>query len=104
MNQNATKTRGLDVAALQSQLNESSEQMFRLRFQLSMGQTEGLKKLRELRKERARTMTILRERELGLDHAAKAVAPKVTKKATKTTTKTTTAATPKSAAKAKKSE
>ena len=102
MNQNATKTRGLDVAALQSQLKESSEQMFRLRFQLSMGQTEGLKKLRQLRKERARTMTILRERELGLDPAAKAVAAaqpvalKVTQKAT--------AAKPKSAAKAKKSE
>jgi large subunit ribosomal protein L29 len=89
MNQNATKTRGLDVAALQTQLKDSSEQMFRLRFQLSMGQTEGLKKLRELRKERARTLTILRERELGLDRvgktaekvkAAKPVAKKVAAK------------------------
>ena len=65
MNQNATTTRGLDVAALQSQLKESSEQMFRLRFQLSMGQTEGLRKLREMRKDRARLLTYLREKELG---------------------------------------
>ena len=32
-----------------------------LRFQLAMGQTESLKKLRELRKNRARLLTILRE-------------------------------------------
>ena len=98
MNQKATKTRGLDVAALQSQLKESSEQMFRLRFQLSMGQTEGLKKLRELRKEQARMMTILRERELALDAKAKAAEP------VQAAAKKATVAKPKSAAKAKKSE
>ena len=41
---------------------EIEEQMFRLRFQMSMGQTEGLKKYRELRKDRARMLSILRER------------------------------------------
>jgi large subunit ribosomal protein L29 len=41
------------------------EQMFRLRFQLSMGQTDGVKKVRELRKDRARMLTALRERELA---------------------------------------
>ncbi|HXU50058.1 MAG TPA: 50S ribosomal protein L29 [Candidatus Binatia bacterium] len=43
---------------------ELHEQVFRLRFQLTTGQTEGLKKLRETRKELARVKTLLREAEL----------------------------------------
>jgi large subunit ribosomal protein L29 len=39
--------------------------MFRLRFQMSMGQMDGIKKLRSLRKERARMLTVLRERQDG---------------------------------------
>lgn len=39
------------------------EQMFRLKFQFSMGQTDTLKKIRDLRKDIARIKTILRERE-----------------------------------------
>ena len=65
MKVNADKARGLDAAELTKQLREASEQMFRLRFQLSMGQADGLTKLRNLRKERARMLTIQRERELG---------------------------------------
>src|SRR5665213_2010061 len=65
MKVNADKARGLDAAEISKQLQEASEQMFRLRFQLSMGQADGLTKLRNLRKERARMLTIQRERELG---------------------------------------
>ena len=65
MKENADKARALDAAELAKQLREGSEQMFRLRFQLRMGQAEGLKKLRTLRKERARLLTVQRERELG---------------------------------------
>jgi large subunit ribosomal protein L29 len=61
----AEKVRGLDSDDIQKQLTESEEAMFRLRFQLSMGQQEGVKKLRELKKDRARMMTVLRERELN---------------------------------------
>ncbi|HTZ74608.1 MAG TPA: 50S ribosomal protein L29 [Candidatus Aquilonibacter sp.] len=43
---------------------ELHEQIFRLRFQLTTGQTEGLKKLRETRKDLARVKTLLREAEL----------------------------------------
>jgi large subunit ribosomal protein L29 len=64
MKENADRARGLDQAELKKQLRESSEQMFRLRFQMSMGQMDGLKKMRSLRKERARMLTVLREREL----------------------------------------
>jgi large subunit ribosomal protein L29 len=50
---------------LRNQLRDMDEQMFRLQFQMNMGQTDGLKKLRGLRKDRARMLTILRERELA---------------------------------------
>ena len=62
MKENADKVRALDTAALDKQLKDDAEQMFRLRFQMSMGQTEGLKKVRSLRKERARILTVLNER------------------------------------------
>jgi large subunit ribosomal protein L29 len=65
MKENADKARGLDAAEIAKQLRDASEQMFRLRFQLSMGQADGLTKLRKLRRERARMLTIQRERELG---------------------------------------
>ena len=61
----ADKVREIDTGELQRQLNDSRDQLFRLRFQLSMGQTDGLKKYRSLRKDRARMLTILRERQLS---------------------------------------
>ena len=60
----AEKLRELDDRELNLQIKEIQEQMFRLRFQMSMGQTDGLKKRRELRKDQARILSILREREL----------------------------------------
>ncbi len=57
------KLRESDTSELSSQQREIQEQMFRLRFQMSMGQTDGLKKLRELRKDRARILTLLKQRE-----------------------------------------
>ena len=58
----AQKIRDLDDAELKQQLGESHEQMFRLKFQMATGQLEGLKKARSLKKDRARMLTILRER------------------------------------------
>jgi large subunit ribosomal protein L29 len=60
----ADKVRDLDEKELKQQLKDMDEQMFRLQFQMSMGQMEGLKKARGMRKDRARMLTILREREL----------------------------------------
>jgi large subunit ribosomal protein L29 len=60
----ADKIREIDTAALKGQLNEQEETLFRLKFQLGMGQTDGVKKYRELKKDRARMMGVLREREL----------------------------------------
>jgi large subunit ribosomal protein L29 len=65
MKENADKARGLDAGELAKQIKDAAEQMFRLRFQMSMGQMDGVKKLRSLRKERARMLTVLRERQDG---------------------------------------
>jgi len=57
------KMRDTSLQELQNDDADMVEQMFRLRFQMAMGQTEALKKMRQLRKDRARLLTILRERE-----------------------------------------
>ena len=58
------KLRGLDPAEMQNKLREMDEQSFRIKFQISMGQTDGVKRMRENRKDRARLLTYLREGEL----------------------------------------
>ena len=58
------KIRDLSEEELNNQLRDFSEQVFRLRFQMSTGQTEGLAKLRTLKKDIARIKTIQRERQL----------------------------------------
>ena len=57
------KIRDMSVDELKNHDAEITEQMFKLRFQMAMGQTESLKKIRELRKDRARLLTVLREKE-----------------------------------------
>jgi large subunit ribosomal protein L29 len=57
--------RDLDSAEIRHQLRDMEEQKFRLKFQMSMGQMEGLKKARAMKKIRARMLTVLRERELA---------------------------------------
>src|SRR5918997_1257259 len=49
----------LDIAALKTQVRESEEQLFRLKFQIGMGQTEGVKKYRELKRDRARMLGVI---------------------------------------------
>jgi large subunit ribosomal protein L29 len=61
----AQKVRDLDDTEIRNQLKDMDEQMFRLKFQMSMGQMDGLKKVRTMKKDRARMLTILRERELA---------------------------------------
>jgi large subunit ribosomal protein L29 len=61
----ADKVRELDANDLRNQTRDAAEQLFRIKFQMSMGQTEGLKKYRQLKKDRARMLTVLGEREKG---------------------------------------
>ncbi|MBZ5695887.1 MAG: 50S ribosomal protein L29 [Acidobacteriia bacterium] len=58
------KYREMNASELEIQQRELAEQIFRLRFQLAAGQAEGLKKMREARKDLARVKTLLRENEL----------------------------------------
>jgi large subunit ribosomal protein L29 len=58
------KIREAGVNELEAQQKELTEQIFRLRFQLTTGQAEALKRLREARKDLARVKTLLRANEL----------------------------------------
>jgi large subunit ribosomal protein L29 len=58
------KYREMTKNELEIQERDLAEQIFRLRFQLSTGQAEGLKKLRETKRDFARVKTLLREDEL----------------------------------------
>lgn len=61
----ADKVRELDAKEIQTELRNIDEQRFRLQFQMSMGQMDGVKKMRTMRRDRARMLTILREREIA---------------------------------------
>jgi large subunit ribosomal protein L29 len=58
----AEKFRGIDVADLERQVQDSQDQLFRFRFQMGMGQMEGLKKYRNLKRDRARMLSVLGEK------------------------------------------
>ncbi len=80
----------LDKEELALQAHQSAEQIFRLRFQMKMGQNEGLKKLRELKKDIARIKTVQRQHELGIaTHAHVKVNASETEAAPKRKTKKT---------------
>ncbi len=76
----ADKVRELDSTELRRQSADIREQAFRIRFQMAMGQADGLKKLRTMKKDRARMLTILRDRELHPETAPEPVVKKKKKK------------------------
>ena len=59
------KVRNLTDVELRHQERDLADQLFKLKFQMNMGQTESLKKIRGLRRDIARVKTILREQELA---------------------------------------
>ncbi|HUB00342.1 MAG TPA: 50S ribosomal protein L29 [Terracidiphilus sp.] len=69
------KIRNLSDAELAHQEKVTAEQLFRLRFQVSLGQNDGVKKIRLLRKEIAQIKTVARERDLGIRGASKDAVP-----------------------------
>ena len=66
------KIREAGVNELEAQQKDLTEQIFRLRFQLTTGQSEALKRLREAKKDQARVKTLLRAHELTATKTAKA--------------------------------
>jgi large subunit ribosomal protein L29 len=59
------KIRNLTDDELLHQERDLNDQLFKLKFQLNMGQTESLKKIRGMRRDIARVKTIGREREIA---------------------------------------
>ena len=67
------KIRTLSDDELKSEQAKAGEQLFRLRFQQSLGNNEGVKKLRGLKLDIARIQTVARERTLSAERAANPV-------------------------------
>jgi len=66
------KIREEGATELEARHKDLVEQIFRLRFQLTTGQAEALKRLREAKKDLARVKTLLRAQELNAAKTAKA--------------------------------
>jgi large subunit ribosomal protein L29 len=64
------KIRNLSDEELAHHEKTASEQLFRVRFQVSLQPNEGVRKLQQLRKEIAQIKTVARERALGIRGAA----------------------------------
>jgi len=61
----AIELRKLESADLEKKTGELKDELFNLKFQLSLGQLENTAKVKTVRKEIARIKTILGERELA---------------------------------------
>jgi large subunit ribosomal protein L29 len=57
--------REMSVDGLRSKVLELQEQLFRLRFQKSIGQLDNALKLRETRRDIARVKTVLKEKQVA---------------------------------------
>ncbi|HEV8681556.1 MAG TPA: 50S ribosomal protein L29 [Actinomycetota bacterium] len=60
----AAELRELPDAELRSRLESAKEELFNLRFQLATGQLDNAMRIKEVRHEVARILTVLRQREL----------------------------------------
>ena len=61
----ADEMRDLSTEDLQGKIGELKESIFRMRFKLSLGNTDVVKQLREQRRDLARVMTLLRQRAIA---------------------------------------
>ena len=94
---NVEKIRNLTDAELLHQQRELSDQLFKMKFQLKMGQTESLKKIREMKKDIARIKTVARQKELASGNGASAPKAPTAAVANSAPVKTKKAATKKAA-------
>lgn len=58
----AAELRDMDAEALRAKTQEIDDQLFRMRIQKSMGHLEAPGKMKTIRRERARILTILKEK------------------------------------------
>ena len=54
---------------LETRLREAKEELFNLRFQMATGQLDNNRRIREVKRDIARVLTIQQERKLGLSAA-----------------------------------
>jgi len=62
----AEQFRDMSPEELQRKLDDLKEELFNLRFQMATGQLDNPMRMRQVRKDIARALTVMRERELGL--------------------------------------
>ncbi len=65
-----TEIRELSTDALQSRLNDAREELMRLRFQQATGELTDTSRLRQVRRDIARMLTILNERAARMEGGA----------------------------------
>lgn len=70
----ASELRELDGAELAERLAEAKEELFNLRFQLATNQLDNTSRLTDVRREVARILTVMREREIDARSARPASA------------------------------
>jgi len=93
---NVDKIRNLTDVELDHQQRELADQLFKMKFQLKMGQTESLKKIRELKKDIARVKTVMRQKQIAAGNGTEAApapvasAPEPAKKPARRKTKAAT--------------
>ena len=63
----ADEMRDLSNEDLQGKIGELKESIFRMRFKLSLGNTDVVKQLREQRRDLARVKTLLRQRAIAAE-------------------------------------
>jgi large subunit ribosomal protein L29 len=68
----AMELRELDFEELESRLSEAKRELFNLRFQVVTGQLDNVSRIRQVRRDVARIMTILREQEIAAAEAIEA--------------------------------
>ncbi|TVR25445.1 MAG: 50S ribosomal protein L29 [Nitriliruptor sp.] len=61
----ATELRELPDDELRLKLDESKEELFNLRFQVVTGQLDNPRRIKEVKREIARVLTVLRERDIA---------------------------------------
>ena len=62
---NAAELRELGIEELESKLGEAKEELFNLRFQLATNQLDNTARLRDVKKDIARILTVMREQEIA---------------------------------------
>ena len=70
----AEELRGMSAAEVEGYVRDLREQLFKLRFQKTTGQADAGAKLSVVRRDIARALTVLRERELSAKAPAAAAA------------------------------